>query len=213
MKNKLLFPRKIQSISFDQDQLIEDILTLHSPRGIIDFDPTFSKGVFYRGKIEAPRVKSDLIINPAAKEEDIIQADVQNLPFENESFGCIMFDPPFVICQQKNPNNKMYNRFGGFKSYDELKEMYINSLNELYRVCKNKGTLIFKCQDVCNANKNYFTHTKVMDWAIAAGFYPKDLFIFLKKNRDNKIHHVQEHARKHHSYFWVFKKQKPRVTY
>jgi hypothetical protein len=48
--------------------------------------------------------------------------------------------------------------------------------------------------------------------AIKYGFYPKDLFILLAKNRLNDGR-VQQHARKYHSYFWVFKKQNCKIDY
>lgn len=37
----------IKSISYDQSQIIKDILQIHVPEHKIDCDPTFSKGVFY----------------------------------------------------------------------------------------------------------------------------------------------------------------------
>lgn len=47
-----------------------------------------------------------------------------------------------------------------------------------------------------------------MNEAVRTGFYPKDLFILLVKNRlvaDWQIQN-QKNARKFHSYFWVFEK-------
>lgn len=48
--------------------------------------------------------------------------------------------------------------------------------------------------------------------AIKYGFYPKDMFILLAKSRLNDGR-KQQHARKYHSYFWVFKKSKNKVNY
>ena len=48
------------------------------------------------------------------------------------------------------------------------------------------------------------------------GFYPKDLFILHNNVRINSFGTKwtkQEHARKYHSYFWVFEKRKSKVTY
>jgi hypothetical protein len=41
-----------------------------------------------------------------------------------------------------------------------------------------------------------------------AGWYPKDLFILLAKNRliANWQKANQKHARRYHCYYWVFKK-------
>jgi hypothetical protein len=52
--------------------------------------------------------------------------------------------------------------------------------------------------------------------ALELGFYPKDLFILHNKVRMNSFGSrwsKQEHARKHHSYFWVLHKMNPRVKY
>ena len=51
--------------------------------------------------------------------------------------------------------------------------------------------------------------------AINIGFYPKDLFILLAKNRlvaDWQAKN-QKNARKYHSYFWVFEKSNKRIEY
>ena len=65
------------------------------------------------------------------------------------------------------------------------------------------------------SGKQYFSHVFVMDTAVEAGFYPKDLFILLAKNRlvADWQRKNQEHARKFHSYFWVFQKSDRRVEY
>ena len=52
------------------------------------------------------------------------------------------------------------------------------------------------------------SHVFIMNEAVKLGFYPKDLFILLAKNRlvaDWQVKN-QKNARKFHSYFWVFEK-------
>ena len=50
----------IRSINDDQQQIIKDIMTLNNIP-FIDFDPTYSKGIFYKNWCD-PEVKGD--INP-----------------------------------------------------------------------------------------------------------------------------------------------------
>ena len=38
----------IKSISFNQDEIIENIIHSYIPNGIIECDPTYSKGNFYK---------------------------------------------------------------------------------------------------------------------------------------------------------------------
>ena len=70
-----------------------------------------------------------------------------------------------------------------FKNEKELHEFYTNSIKEFYRILKPNGVLIFKCQDKVSSGKQYFSHCFINDVAINTGFYAKDLFILLAKNR------------------------------
>ena len=82
-------------------------------------------------------------------------------------------------------------------------------MEEFYRILEPNGTLIIKCQDTVSSGKNWFSHLYIMNEAERIGFYNKDLFILLAKNRIiGHNHSNQQHARKFHSYFIVLKKQK-----
>jgi hypothetical protein len=88
-------------------------------------------------------------------------------------------------------------------------------MKEFYRVLNNKGILIFKCQDKVSSGKQYMTHVFIYNEAVKIGYYPKDLFILLAKNRivaDWQLKN-QKHARKFHSYFWVFQKINKIIEY
>lgn len=205
----------ISSISYSQEEIIRNILTLHCNGENIDCDPTYSKGVFYKN-IPRPIYTFDLY-----PQDDItVQADCRNLPLDDESVNILMFDPPFVIGSGPSLLNDVegqsiiQKRFTGFKSGVELWEFYRNSLDEFYRVIKKGGTLIFKSQDVVGCGKQWLSHVEIINYAYKIGFYPKDIFILNAKNRiiSGKVKH-QEHARKFHSYFLVFKKEKPKVVY
>lgn len=203
-----LFGQKtIKTISFDEQEIIKDILYLHSPNNRIDLDPCYSIGEFYNHGLEQPEYKFD----KTPQTEDTAQAESDNLPLDSGSINTIMFDPPFVISGQPNGNDKegssiITTRFTGFRSWDHLKEMYSGSLNEFHRLLKEDGIVIFKCQDTVSSGKNHFTHCWVMQKALEIGFYPKDLFVLLSKNRvmDGR---KQQHARKFHCYYWVFQKK------
>jgi hypothetical protein len=68
--------------------------------------------------------------------------------------------------------------------------------------------LIVKTQDTVSSGKQWFSHLYIMNEAERIGFYNKDLFILLAKNRIiGHNHKNQKHARKFHSYFIVLKKQ------
>lgn len=212
-QNTLFGEKVISSIGFDEQEIIRDILYLHANGKYIDCDPCYSIGNFYKDGLPKPKYKFDK--TPQVK--DCIEATSDKLPLENESIETIMFDPPFVISGE-NYNDSVEGsgiiskRFTAFKDFIEIKTMYSSSLKEFYRILKADGIVIFKCQDIVSSAKNHFTHCWVMYEAMKYGFYPKDLFILFAKNRINDGR-KQQHARKYHSYFWVFKKQKCKVDY
>lgn len=197
-------PEVIKSISYDQHDIINNIIKLHCPDGI-EVDTTYSKGVFYKNSaVPQPKYKFDKY----PQTEDTIQLE-DRLPFDDNTISSIMFDPPFVISM------------GGSMKYDIKGQNIISKRfssyatpKEYYRVLKEGGVLIFKCQDTVSSSKNYFTHVWVMNKAYEIGFYPKDLSILLAKSRIiSGKHKNQQHNRKFHSYFWVFTKEKSKVNY
>ncbi len=206
----------IKSISYDQGKIIRDILNLHVPEHKIDCDPTYSKGIFYTNtSIETPRYKFDIL----PYNDTVIYADCRNLPLDNCSLNCIMFDPPFLATTGKSlkeENGNIINkRFGVYSNEKELHQFYIDSMKEFYRILKDKGILIFKCQDKVSSGKQYMSHVFIMNEAVKLGFYPKDLFILLAKSRivaDWQLKN-QKNARKFHSYFWVFQKCDTQIQY
>lgn len=139
---------------------------------------------------------------------------------ENDSIDCEMFDPPFLATTGKSLNdscgsNIIARRFGVYPFEKELHQFYIDSMKEAYRILKQNGILIFKCQDKVSSGKQYMSHVFIMNEAIKIGFYPKDLFILLAKNRVTADWQVknQKNARKFHSYFWVFQKTNKNIEY
>ena len=200
----------VKSVSYDQTEIINWILDLHVPSHHIDCDPTYSKGNFYNNTgIEHPQYRFDIF----PQVDGVEYGDSRSLPLKDESIDCMMFDPPFLATTGKslkadNDSNKINKRFGVYPSEKELHQFYIDSMKEAYRVLKDDGVLIFKCQDKVSSGKQYMSHVFIMDEAVKIGFYPKDLFILLAKNRlvaDWQLKN-QKNARKFHSYFWVFQK-------
>ena len=188
----------IKSISYDQQEIINNILYLYNKNNPIDFDPCYNIGSFYKNNIvKDPEIKSD--INPTLP--GVKKYDVRSLPFENQ-FKCIIFDPPFIISGE---NSKIGNRYGYFESVEELRLFWEESLISLQRALKNRGILIIKLQDFVSARKNYIFINEVLSLAEKLHFRSLDLFILLSKTRPIKMK-KQQHARKYHSYFIVLKK-------
>ena len=207
----------IKSISYDQSEIIKNILSLHSPNGNIDLDPTYSKGNFYNNTdINKPKYIFD--ISPQSNE--VLYGDSRNLPLKSDSIDCEIFDTPFLATTGKSLNNDDCNnviakRFWVYPSEKNLHQFYVDSMKEAYRILRPNGILIFKCQDKVSSGKQYMSHVFIMNEAVKIGFYPKDLFLLLAKNRvvaDWQVKN-QKNARKFHSYFWVFEKTNRSIEY
>lgn len=121
MKNTLFGFEPITSISFSNDEIIENIMLLHGIERF-DLDCTYSIGHFWEN-LPQPKYKSDLL----PKRKDIIEASSDNLPFESESMKSIMFDPPFVIAGETYKDNDkgssiIAKRFEGYKDFTDFNE-------------------------------------------------------------------------------------------
>lgn len=201
----------IKSLSFNQQEIIQNIISLYIPSGQIDCDPTYFKGIFYKNALfNPPKYKFDLY----PQTDDVQQADCRHLPLSDNSLGSIMFDPPFLATTGKSlmsidDNNIINKRFGVYPSEPELHRMYQDSLKEFWRLLKPGGILIFKCQDKVSSGKQYMTHVYTINMAEDIGFYTLDLFVLGVENRlVADWQKNQKHARKFHSYFLVFQKPK-----
>lgn len=189
----------IRSVYPSQDQILNGIREIYAIDRF-DLDMTYSKGNFYKN-VPQPKLKLD----KSPIYVDNVQADFTKLPFPNESFHSVVFDPPFITHAGKN--SKIGNRFSSYKNYNELIQNYQNGIKEAYRVLANRGICIMKCQDVVSGGINRWWHIEAYHYAIEAGFFVDDLYILtsnIKIIANNWS--VQKHCKKYHSYFWVFKK-------
>ena len=95
-------------------------------------DTIFMDNRYYEDTLCDGRI---LKINP-----DII-ADFRRMPFENESFYLVVFDPPHLL--KAGENSWLAKKYGKLK-LDTWKDDIRQGFNECMRVLKQNGTLIFK---------------------------------------------------------------------
>ena len=199
----------IETVSADQTEILNNIIRLYCPAGF-DLDPTYSTGVFY-SKVPKPKWKFDL--KPQAR--GVVQADCRYLPIHDNAVKSIVFDPPFVGGSRKDGKPGIIKeRFGYYRNVPELWAFYHAALKEFYRIIQPDGILVFKCQDTIESCKQYLSHVTIVNYAVALGFYPLDLFILTARNvliSPNMLN--QQHARKFHCYFLVFRKKESPVRY
>lgn len=200
----------IKSISFSQAEILQNIVDLHT--GPVQADVTFGAGCFYK-EMELPRFRFDLNPKPFKHWHPnilfpVIPADVCHLPIKDSCLRSVAFDPPFMA--RTGPGATLKARFGELVgTIKDLWNFYFLAMREIHRVLAPGGWLIFKCQDGVLSGVNNFTHVQIYNEAVSMGFKPVDLFVLLAKHRMNHPKHDRQiHARKFHSFFWVFQKRR-----
>lgn len=69
-----------------------------------------------------------------------VELDFTNLPFEDESFNLVVFDPPHLV--RAGDRSWLKAKYG--KLNQDWQEQLRSGFSECYRVLKKHGTLIFK---------------------------------------------------------------------
>lgn len=194
----------IKSVSFDQQEILTNILKLHVPSKEYDADFTYSIGVFYNGDIiKAPLLKFDKYpqMEGVAPLEDAEK-------IEDGTLNSCVVDLPFIISSEKwIDGSKMAQRFNYFDNLDEA--IYANKmmLNLSYRKLKRRGILVFKTMDLYKPTGQIWMSRYVQEFAEEIGFDLIDTFILIAKSKVLGKGMSQKVARKYHSYFFVFRKK------
>ena len=205
-------------------EVFSQVLALHVPKGSTVADVTWGKGVFWS------KVPTDFY---DVKATDIAMGvDCRALPYKESSIDCVVLDPPYMegFYRSKNKQKAGSGTHSAFRAAysngDEVNEayrgtrkwhgavtdMYFQAGAEAFRVLRNKGVLIVKCQDEVSAGRQWLTHVEIINEYERLGFYSKDLFVVTRSNKPGVSRLVnQKHARKNHSYFLVFIKQIKKV--
>ena len=144
------------------------------------------------------------------------------MPYENGQLDCVVFDPPYMHTPggsahkghqhyEKYYRNNISGNSTERKYHEAVLDLYFETGKEAYRVLKNRGILIVKCQDEVCSNRQRFTHVEIMAEYEKLGFKTEDLIVVVRKNKPGISRVVKQvHARKNHSYFLVFwKPEKP----
>lgn len=190
------------------ESVFPKILDLYVQPGSVVADVTYGKGVFWRN-IPAGRYR--LL---ATDIQDGV--DCRNLPYGDGEIDCVVLDPPYMHSPggtahlTQEPFEQYYANNGsggqtGSKYHDAVIDLYRDAGKEAYRVLRERGVFIVKCQDEVCANRQRFTHVELMLAYEDIGFVTEDLFVVVRNNRPGVSRTVKQvHARKNHSYFLVF---------
>lgn len=194
------------------DEVFSQILSLFVSPGSKVADVTYGKGVFWR---KIPEGEYELHSSDLST-----GTDCRNLPYEDESFCAVILDPPYMhtpggTAHQGHQNYENYYKNNATSStakyHEAVLELYLDAGKEAYRVLGWEGFLIVKCQDEVCANQQRLTHVEVINAYLDLGLICQDLFVVKSKNKPGVSRILrQRHARKNHSYFLIFRKQRGR---
>ncbi len=190
------------------DQVFPYILSLYVAPGSTVADVTYGKGVFWK---KVPEDVYDLLLTDLS-----MGVDCCDLPYEDSSIDCVVFDPPYMhtpggTAHVNHQNFEGYygnNQATSSKKYHEaVIDLYFTASREARRVLKDGAIYIVKCQDEVCANRQRLTHIEIINELEANGFVAEDLFIVVRTSKPGMSRILkQAHARKNHSYFLVFLK-------
>ena len=218
MSEKLNNNTVIKNISYDQKEILYNIMMLHNEGKPFEADMTASSLGFYKQKkndkyvIPEPKILLDVF----PQREDIIKiSEYTPLPLEDNSVESMVCDLPFIVSPKQCPSilnenegsNPMFKRFHSFYPASDMLGQYKFWIEEIYRVLKPNGICVFKTQSTISGGYNYHTSEWSFMCALNCGFYVLDKFILNAKARliSGKVK-TQKHARRFTSDFWVFKK-------
>ena len=193
----------LTSVIGKNEDLLPEIMNIYAKDGDKIADVTYGRGNFWK-KMDMTKYKfypSDLMTG----------IDFRNLPYTNDTFDIVVIDPPYMhssSCPIIDDLDSTYrnNKRGGWGT-KYVHQLYAEGMLEGYRTLKNKGLLMVKCQDQIESGKNQFDHITIFNFAVQMNFLPEDLFVLTRNGTPMMRHNYQLHARKNHSYMWVFRKK------
>ena len=192
------------------------VLSLYVPSRSKIADITYGRGVFWKN------VKLDQY---ELQKSDLKQGvDCRALPYHDQTFDCVVFDPPYMhtpggTAHDGHQNYEMYYENNGTgngtnkKYHEAVLDLYFRGSSEAWRVLKPGGVLIVKCQDEVCACKQRLTHVEIINYLTSMMFTVEDLFVLMRTNKPGVSRVLrQRHARKNHSYFLVLRKRSGKAT-
>lgn len=224
-KKRLTNSNIIKNISFDQSEILWNIMQLYNDGKPFDCDMTASELKFYGdrgGKYNIPVPK--ILFDVYPQSENIRKIEKWgNLPLEDNSIHSIVIDLPFVVSPANSPSavnpNKgsqlIARRFAAYYPVDNLYLSYYNWLRNAYRVLDEGGICVFKEQSVISGGIRHNTDEFSYMAAERVGFKMVDKFILEAKARlisNAKYKDGQKHSRSFTSQFLVFVKEKKRKS-
>lgn len=192
------------------DAMIASVARLYIPDGATVIDVTWGKGGFWH-RTDSTRFRligADLLAAPGAS----LRADFRALPFRDKSADVVTLDPPYVPVTSAmvrdihaTYRNEQAPDLG--TRHEHVMDLYRAGMNEAWRILRPGGTCWVKCQDMINGRQQKWSVVILHDLALQLGYRPDDMFVLVNPQPPGRhTAEKQYHARRNHSYLWIFRK-------
>jgi hypothetical protein len=211
--------------------LLVDVARLYIPDGALVADVTWGHGVFWQ-KTDTSRftlVGSDVapdVISAAAAPGQLalltlpaptfLVANCTALPYRDQSLDVVVLDPPYLHYPGPHLAQDFYNNVATTKGMGHrriLRELYCPAILAAARVLKPGGMLLVKGKDQIERDKQCWSRDELPRAATRCGFTEQDMFLYEAQRTLTLLrwtgHAPQKHARKNHSYLFVFRLTDP----
>jgi len=190
-------------------ELFATVSALYLNDGDVVADVTYSTGRFWK-KVDLSRFRflaSDLLPQPGRV--PVACSDFRQLPYVDGSIDAVIFDPPYIHAPGKGMLRTRYNGQAttDMASYADIMELYRLGMAEAARVLREGGQLWVKCKDTLASERQRWSHITIYELGEKLGMYPRDLFLLVPPAPSavtTARWARQLHARKVHSYLWIF---------
>jgi hypothetical protein len=205
----------------NNSRLIAKVCRLYAPPGSLIADVTYGAGRFWQQCPLASDWELDVVASDVNQSLTLdLVADLRQLPYADASIDVVVLDPPYVHNSgTRKPHGyaATTTRYGGetvAAMYNaDIMQLYRQGMQEAFRVLVPEGgTCWVKCKDEVEREVQRWSHIKIHEMALEIGFCARDLFVLAGSTSPQRWPgRTQHHARKNHSYLWIF--QRPDERY